>query len=44
MQRIADLVWGPWSLVLFLGTGTYLMIKMRFLLKGMQKTERKLLV
>ena len=31
MQRIADLVWGPWSLVLFLGTGTYLMIKMRFL-------------
>ena len=31
MQRIADLVWGPWSLALFLGTGIYLMIKMRFL-------------
>lgn len=31
MQRIADLVWGPWSLALFLGTGTYLMIRMRFL-------------
>ena len=31
MQRIADLVWGPWSLGLFLGTGIYLMIKMRFL-------------
>jgi len=31
MQKIADLVWGPWSLVLFLGTGTYLMIRMRFL-------------
>ena len=31
LQRIADLVWGPWSLGLFLGTGTYLMIRMRFL-------------
>jgi len=31
LQRIADLVWGPWSLVAFLGTGMYLMIRMHFL-------------
>lgn len=31
LQKIADIVWGPWSLGLLLGTGTYLMIKMRFL-------------
>lgn len=31
MERADDLVWGPWMLALLLGTGIYLMIKLRFL-------------
>ena len=31
LRRIDDLVWGPWMLVLLLGTGVYLMIRMDFL-------------
>ena len=31
IQRIDDLVWGPWLLFLLLGTGIYLMIRLRFL-------------
>ncbi len=31
LHRIDDLVWGPWMLVLLLGTGVYLMIRMDFL-------------
>lgn len=31
IQRIDDLVWGPWLLFLLLGTGIYLMIGLRFL-------------
>ncbi len=31
LRRIDDLVWGPWMLVLLLGTGIYLMIRMEFL-------------
>ena len=31
IERIDSLVWGPWMLILLLGTGCYLMIKLRFL-------------
>ncbi len=31
LRKIDDLVWGPWMLVLLLGTGVYLMIRMDFL-------------
>lgn len=31
IERIDDLVWGPWMLALLLGTGIYLMLRMRFL-------------
>lgn len=31
LRKIDDLVWGPWMLVLLMGTGIYLMIKLRFL-------------
>ena len=31
LQKISNIVWGPWSLGLLLGTGAYLMFKMRFL-------------
>ncbi|MCI8433294.1 MAG: sodium:alanine symporter family protein [Lachnospiraceae bacterium] len=31
MEKIDDLVWGPWMLVLLLGTGIYLTIRLRFL-------------
>ena len=31
IERADDLVWGPWMLVLLLGTGIYLMLRMRFL-------------
>lgn len=31
IQRADDLVWGPWLLLLLLGTGIYLMVRMRFL-------------
>ena len=31
IQKIDDLVWGPWLLFLLLGTGIYLMIRLRFL-------------
>lgn len=31
ISRIDDLVWGPWMLVLLLGTGAYLMLELRFL-------------
>ncbi len=31
LRKIDDLVWGPWMLILLLGTGIYLMIRMDFL-------------
>lgn len=31
IEKIDDLVWGPWMLVLLLGTGIYLTIRLRFL-------------
>ncbi len=31
LRMIDDLVWGPWMLILLLGTGVYLMIRMDFL-------------
>lgn len=31
IRRADDLVWGPWLLVLLLGTGIYLMLQLRFL-------------
>jgi len=31
IRRLDNLVWGPWLLVLLLGTGCYLMIRLRFL-------------
>lgn len=31
LRKIDDLVWGPWMLTLLLGTGTYMLIRMRFL-------------
>ncbi|MCM1063708.1 MAG: amino acid carrier protein [Eubacterium sp.] len=31
IRRIDDLVWGPWLLFLLLGTGIYLMVRLRFL-------------
>lgn len=31
IARIDDLVWGPWTLLLLLGTGIYLMLRMHFL-------------
>lgn len=31
LRRIDDLVWGPWMLILLLGTGCYLMFRMDFL-------------
>ena len=31
LREIDDIIWGPWLLVLLLGTGCYLMVKMRFL-------------
>ena len=31
LRKIDDLVWGPWMLILLLGTGVYLMIRMDFL-------------
>ena len=31
IRRIDDLVWGPWLLFLLLGTGIYLMLRLRFL-------------
>ena len=31
LRRIDDLVWGPPMLILMLGTGIYLMVRMRFL-------------
>ena len=31
IKWVDDLVWGPWLLILLLGTGIYLMIRMRFL-------------
>lgn len=31
IARADDLVWGPWMLLLLLGTGGYLMVRMRFL-------------
>lgn len=31
IKRIDDLVWGPWMLILLLGTGCYLMVRLRFL-------------
>lgn len=31
IERVDDLVWGPWMLFLLLGTGIYLMFRMRFL-------------
>lgn len=31
LQRIDDFLWGPWMLCLFLGTGIFLMVRMRFL-------------
>ena len=31
LRQIDDLVWGPWMLVLLLGTGCYLMVRMDFL-------------
>ena len=31
IARADDLVWGPWMLMLLLGTGIYLMVRMRFL-------------
>lgn len=31
LNKINELVWGPWLLVLIIGTGIYLLIRMRFL-------------
>ena len=31
IERLDDLVWGPWQLLLLLGTGIYLMLRMNFL-------------
>ena len=31
IQKIDNLVWGPWLLVLLLGTGIYLTVRLRFL-------------
>lgn len=31
IKWVDDLVWGPWTLLLLLGTGIYLMLQMRFL-------------
>lgn len=31
IKRIDNLVWGPWLLLLLLGTGVYLMVRLRFL-------------
>ncbi len=31
LERADNLVWGPWLLVLLLGTGCYLMVRLRFL-------------
>ena len=31
IRKLDDLVWGPWLLLLLLGTGMYLMISLRFL-------------
>ena len=31
IERVDDLVWGPWMLLLLLGTGMYLMFRLRFL-------------
>jgi AGCS family alanine or glycine:cation symporter len=31
LQKINDFVWGPVMLIFFLGTGLYLMLRMRFL-------------
>lgn len=31
IERADNLVWGPWTLILLLGTGSYLMLRMRFL-------------
>lgn len=31
IERMDDLVWGPWMLLLLLGTGIYLMLRMNFL-------------
>lgn len=31
LRRINDMVWGPWMLGILMGTGIYLMIRMRFL-------------
>lgn len=31
IKCLDDLVWGPWTLILLLGTGIYLMLRMRFL-------------
>ena len=31
LRKADDFVWGPWLLLLLLGTGIYLMIRMRFL-------------
>lgn len=31
VEKVDDLVWGPWMLALLLGTGIYLMVRLRFL-------------
>lgn len=31
IEKMDDLVWGPWMLILLLGTGVYLMLRMHFL-------------
>lgn len=31
IQRLDDVIWGPWMLYLFLGTGIFLMLRMHFL-------------
>lgn len=31
LRKIDDIIWGPWLLVFLLGTGCYLMVRMRFL-------------
>lgn len=49
LQKIDNIVWGPYMLVLMLGTGIYLLIRMRFLpirnlgyaLKCLIKSEKK---